>query len=108
MEIQIGYTGVMQQFVTIFEYVGRGIEYVGVVIVAAAALVALARLLQRSRALTLVRKQFAEWIMTGLEFIIAAEIIFATLITHREELLLLGAVVIIRILLGYALRKEIV
>lgn len=97
----------MEQFITAIQYTARGIEYVGVLIVAGAALWALVRILTWREALAAVRRQFAEWIQAGLEFIIAAEIIAATLITSQQELLLLGAVVVIRVLLGYALKREL-
>lgn len=97
----------MDQLLTGIEYIARGIEYAGVLIVAGAAVGALFALAARHTAPAVIRRKFAEWIMTGLEFIIAAEIILATIISGREEILLLGAVVVIRILLGYALKKEI-
>ena len=97
----------MEQLNLVFGYGARGLEYIGVVVVLGAAVVAIIQLLSMKTP-ALVRKGFAGWILTGLEFIIAAEIILATLVSGREELLILGAVVVIRILLGYSLRKEII
>ena len=98
----------MEQLTLFFEYIARAIEYIGIIIIAISALAALLQLFKNFGNHAAVRRQFAEWILTGLEFIIAAEIIFATLISQREELIVLGSVVLIRILLGYALRKEVI
>lgn len=43
-----------------------------------------------------------------MEFIIAADILLITIANNFTEIIQLGSVVIIRILLGYDLRKEIV
>lgn len=61
----------MEQLNSAFEILGRGLEYAGVLIVAGAAIVAVFQLLNLQTP-ALVRRQFAEWILTGLEFIIAA------------------------------------
>lgn len=97
----------MEQVEIVLKYVIETIEYIGVLIVVGAAAFALFGILARADSVSSVRRKFAEWILAGLEFIIAAEIIKATLVFNREELLLLGAVVIIRSILGYSLGKEI-
>lgn len=97
----------MDQLEIFLKYASAGIEYVGVLIVIGASLVSLVGVLQNFKNINPVRRRFGEWILAGLEFIIAAEIISATLAFNREELLLLGAAVVIRTLLGYSLKKEI-
>jgi uncharacterized membrane protein len=97
----------MVQFILYIGYVAQAIEYVGLAIVIVAAIVALVRLVFNIKNTLEIRREFAQWILTGLEFVIAAEIVLVTVVSRQEELILLGAVVVIRILLGYALLKEI-
>jgi uncharacterized membrane protein len=44
--------------------------------------------------------------MFGIEFIIAGDILLVTVIQNLDEALKLGGIILIRILLGYALRQE--
>ena len=53
-----------------------------------------------------IRREFTDKIIFGLEFYIAADIIETILAPSTEELILLGAVVGIRTILGYFLSKE--
>jgi uncharacterized membrane protein len=53
-----------------------------------------------------IRHDFAYYILLGLEFLIAADIIQTILKPTNEELIELGGIVIIRILLSYFLNKE--
>jgi uncharacterized membrane protein len=55
---------------------------------------------------TRIRRDFTAKIVFGLEFFIAGDVLFTVLEPTREELLLLGLVVIIRVILGYFLAKE--
>jgi len=43
----------------------------------------------------------------GLEFVIAADIMLAAVTVDLSEIYQLGGIVLIRVLLGYSLRKEI-
>ncbi len=94
-------------FLRLVEFVALTIEYIGVLVVVVGAVLAVLQLI-RSRDLAALRKNFAEKILLGLEFIIAGDIILVTIISSQEDLIKLGAVVLIRILLGYALKKEII
>lgn len=54
-----------------------------------------------------IRQQLARQIISGLEFIIAADIIRVIVIFDLNELLKLVVIVLIRAALGYTLKKEI-
>ncbi|MDP3785439.1 MAG: DUF1622 domain-containing protein [bacterium] len=96
----------MTEFLSLLEYIALIIEYIGVLFVILGAVLALGQFFTRQDWAVL-RRNFAEKILLGLEFIIAADIILATLVYTQQDLIKLGAVVIIRILLGYSLKKEI-
>jgi uncharacterized membrane protein len=53
-----------------------------------------------------IRGQFTGKIIFGLEFFIAADIIETLVAPGQQEILLLGAVVLIRVVLGYFLSRE--
>jgi uncharacterized membrane protein len=53
-----------------------------------------------------IRRQFTGKIIFGLEFFIAADIINTLIAPGQQEILLLGAVVLIRVALGYFLSRE--
>ncbi len=53
-----------------------------------------------------IRLNFTNKIVFGLEFFIAADILTTLIAPSQEELILLGAVVVIRTILGYFLEKE--
>jgi uncharacterized membrane protein len=53
-----------------------------------------------------IRRQFTGKIIFGLEFFIAADIISTLIAPGPQEILLLGAIVFIRVVLGYFLSKE--
>lgn len=57
--------------------------------------------------LDIIRHDFGYYILLGLEFLIAADIILTILKPTNEELIELGGIVVIRILLSYFLGKEI-
>ncbi|MEO8514111.1 MAG: DUF1622 domain-containing protein [Ignavibacteria bacterium] len=57
--------------------------------------------------LSKVRIDFSNYILLGLEFLIAADIIETILKPNTEELIELGGIVLIRIILSYFLNKEI-
>ena len=53
------------------------------------------------------RKELTDKIVFGLEFFIAADVLETTRHPTQEKLILLGTVVLIRIVLGYFLSKEV-
>ena len=57
--------------------------------------------------LSKIRMDFGNYILLGLEFLIAADIIETILKPTNEELIELGGIVVIRILLSYFLTKEL-
>jgi uncharacterized membrane protein len=58
-------------------------------------------------ALDIIRHDFGYYILFGLEFLIAADIIQTILKPTSQELIELGGIVVIRILLSFFLNKEI-
>ena len=98
------YTNVINVIIT---QVGWIIEYIGLLFVVASVIIALFRLPQKAYTMEHVRAHLAHRIIFGLEFVIAADILLATVATNFEDILRLGGIVLIRILLGYALRKEV-
>ncbi len=87
--------------------IGWAIEYVGLGIVAASVIIALIKLPMPKYTMEHVREHLARRIIFGLEFVIAADILLATVATNLNDILQLGGIVLIRILLGYGLRKEV-
>ena len=53
-----------------------------------------------------VMRKFTGYIVFGLEFFIAGDVLTTLLNPSIEDLTLLGAVVVIRVILGYFLQKE--
>lgn len=98
----------MNLLASIFFTLAVIIEYIGMAIIVIATVMALYKLPKKEFTQDNLRAQLARNIMFGLEFIIAADILLLTISTGKEltELLQLGAAVVIRILLGYALKKE--
>lgn len=88
-------------------YFGILVEYIGVFIVAASIVLAVYHLLLRRKTKEKVRAEMANNIIFGLEFIIAADVLLIAVINSLTEIFQLGGIVIVRILLGYSLRKEI-
>ncbi|MBU2542314.1 DUF1622 domain-containing protein [Patescibacteria group bacterium] len=93
--------------ISIIQVIGIMIEYIGLAFVAGAVCIALFKLPMKEYNMEEVRAGLAKKIIFGLEFIIAADIILATVATDIGDILRLGGIVLIRIMLGYALRKEI-
>ena len=85
---------------------GLAIEYVGVFIVAGSIILAIYHLLLKKKTKEKVRAEMANNIIFGLEFIIAADVLLITVINNLTEVMQLGGIVVVRILLGYSLRKE--
>lgn len=53
------------------------------------------------------RKDFGEYLILGLEFLIAADVIHTMIHRELEQLYILGGIVLIRTVIGYFLKKEI-
>jgi uncharacterized membrane protein len=90
----------------IVEYSGVIIEYFGISIVIYSVIEALAKVVSPKYNIGQVRSSFAKHVMFGLEFVIAADILLVTVASDLGQILQLGGIVVIRVLLGYALRKE--
>ncbi|MCB9802973.1 DUF1622 domain-containing protein [Candidatus Nomurabacteria bacterium] len=86
---------------------GLMIEYVGVFLVIMAVLRALWHLFQDKFEQNEIRADLAKNIILALEFVIAADILLVTVAGDINEILQLGGIVLVRILLGYSLHKEI-
>ena len=87
--------------------IGSVIEYVGFVVVVISVLIALWQLAKRE-SVDIVRTKLARNVIFGLEFVIAADILLATVANSFYEILRLGGIVLIRVLLGYAMHKEVI
>jgi len=87
-------------------YIGFIIEYLGLGIIAVSAAIALIKLCFKERDVDHIRKNLAKRMIFGLEFIIAADIILATVETDIMQSARLGGIVLIRVILGWALHKE--
>lgn len=88
-------------------YIGLVTEYFGIFIVAYAIIKSLLNFIINRFSREKIRADLAHNLIFGLEFIIAADILLVTVANSLNEILQLGGIVIIRILLGYSLRKEI-
>jgi len=55
----------------------------------------------------MLRHQFGSYLLLGLEFLIAADIIHTIVTPDMQGLIVLGAIVIIRTITGYFLNKEL-
>jgi len=56
---------------------------------------------------SVIRRNFGNYLLLGLEFLIAADIIQTIITPTLEELAILGGIVIVRTVLNYFLNKEI-
>lgn len=61
---------------------------------------------KRAYGYTRIRNEFTSKIVFGLEFLIAADILRTLIAPTQQEIINLGAVVVIRTILGYFLQKE--
>lgn len=98
------YYNLILDLVTTFGYV---IELIGLSFVIGAVFIGLFKLPLKEYTMEDVRKELARKIIFGLEFVIAADILLVTVATDFDQIIRLGGIVVIRVLLGYALRKEI-
>lgn len=90
----------------IIENMGLLLEYIGLAIVAGSAFISLYKVMLPKFTTEHVRHHFAKRVIFGLEFVIAADILLATVATDFQQILQLGGIVLIRVVLGYTLRKE--
>lgn len=103
------------QFVTDIAFaVAKGIELIGVVIIASGALVNLAVFLprffggDREAAVASLRSNFGRSILLGLEFLIAADIIETVAVTTTlQSVVVLAVIVAVRTFLSFSLQLEI-
>src|SRR5665647_1615845 len=61
---------------------------------------------RRAYVYTRIRNEFTSKIVFGLEFLIAADILSTLIAPTQQEIINLGAVVVIRTILGYFLQRE--
>jgi uncharacterized membrane protein len=87
-------------------YTGLLIEIVGILVVAISVFIALWQLILRLD-VDKIRTKLARNVIFGLEFVIAADILLVAVANNLSEIIQLGGIVIIRVLLGYAMHKEI-
>jgi len=87
--------------------VGSAVEYIGFIVVVISVLVALWQLIKRE-SVNVIRTKLARNVIFGLEFVIAADILLASVANNFYEIVRLGGIVLIRVLLGYALHKEVI
>ena len=87
-------------------YLGLLIEVIGILVIATSVFIALGQLI-KSRDIDNIRAKLARNVIFGLEFVIAADILLVAVTKNFSEILQLGGIVLIRILLGYAMHKEI-
>ena len=95
----------------LIQYAALVLSWAGALITIYGGLFALVRILQREFLkqpikYNDIRLNFTNKIVFGLEFFIAADILTTLIAPSQEELILLGAVVVIRTILGYFLEKE--
>jgi uncharacterized membrane protein len=104
---------VMENFRQLMEIVGTAVDGVGVLIVAAGAIVATARLLvhrahNTGNYYSSYRQDIGRAILLGLEFLIAGDIIRTVVVAPTiQNVLVLGLIVLIRTFLSLSLQLEI-
>lgn len=95
---------VLEIFVIFFEVVSAVLIIYGGL--KAAVEILLVEIHKKSEDYKSIRKEFTDKILFGLELLIIADLIETLRKPFLEELLIVGAIVIIRTLLGYFLSKE--
>lgn len=95
---------ILEIFVIFFEVVSSVLIIYGGV--KAAVRILLAEVYKKPEEYRNIRKEFTDKILFGLEILIIADLIETLRKPILEELLIVGAIVIIRTLLGYFLSKE--
>lgn len=97
----------MIYFSLVVRCVGLFVEYCGLIVILYAVLKALTELLRKKYTLDHIRKHLGKFLLTGLEVVIAGDIILATVVRDFEDILQLTGIVIIRAILEHAVQKEI-
>lgn len=95
---------ILEMFVIFFEVVSSILIIYGGI--KAAIRILLAEIYKKPEDYKNIRKEFTDKILFGLEILIIADLIETLRKPILEELLIVGAIVIIRTLLGYFLSKE--
>ncbi len=95
---------ILEIFVTFFELVSAILIIYGGL--KAALRILLVEIYKKSEDYSNIRKEFTDKILFGLELLIIADLIETLRKPYLEELLVVGAIVVIRTLLGYFLSKE--
>lgn len=101
----------------VLEWAARGIDLIGIAIILlgfAISLVALLMCLTQGLGLRRelhdlhrVRRQLGAYILVGLEFMIASDIIHTVITRQLEDLIFVGALVLIRTAIGFFLGREL-
>ena len=100
-------------FYEVIETVGKVIDGVGVATIAIGALISAAGALSRLRRKSgdvyrVFREQLGRYILLGLEFLVAADIISTVAITpNASSVAVLGGIVLIRTFLSFSLQLEV-
>ena len=94
--------------ILLISFFGTLIEYLGILTVIVSVFIAIFQLINKKYTRDDVRAEFAGNVIFGLDFIIAADILLVTIANDIPEVLRLGAIVVIRVLLAFSLRKEII
>jgi uncharacterized membrane protein len=99
--------------IAVIEYMARGLEIIGVAVIALAFAHALIRAAmhfgqKREDAYERLKLYVGKALLLGLEFLVAADIIqTVTIEPTRESLLSLGLLIVVRIILGWSIAVEI-
>ncbi|MGH9272594.1 MAG: DUF1622 domain-containing protein [Ilumatobacteraceae bacterium] len=102
------YEQTIEDVVRVVEAVGAAIMVVGGLIALAASVPSLLRAADRSGAYTQLRRNLGRVILVGLEVLIIGDIVRTIVVDPTaEQVLVLGAIVLIRIVLSFALEVEI-
>lgn len=99
------------------EYLSFGIGVVGVSVIVWGALLGIVSLVRleiiqlrgenRCRKREMVRHHFGSYILLGLEFLIAADIIETIMKPNLQDVAILGSIVVIRTILSFFLNREL-
>lgn len=98
-----------QQVIEIFAHI---FGFVGAALIVYGGLRAMIQILQRelfhaTNTYNEIRREFTHKIVFGLEFFIAGDVLTTLIAPTQQELIILGAVVLIRTILGFFLSKDI-
>ena len=101
----------------IIDYLALGIGSIGVVVISWGVLLAVLRLVELEthrikgkdlcRPREVLRHHLGSYLLLGLEFLIAADIVHTVIKPELSEMAILGSIVAIRTVLNYFLNKEV-